>query len=172
MSGMNKSNLDNAEKLTEWPKKGSVTAIPPDCLLIFHIIRQWHGISGTFADPNTFGTIISKTKKINTIMAKKVNVTPLHDRVIVKAAAAEEKTAGGIIIPDTAKEKPQRGIVIAAGPGKKDEPVTVKAGNQVFYGKYAGKKDKKQKPAAPQVCHPPLGDRGIKYYGKANLLRH
>ena len=71
-------------------------------------------------------------------MAKKVNVTPLHDRVIVKAAAAEEKTAGGIIIPDTAKEKPQRGIVIAAGPGKKDEPVTVKTGDTVLYGKYAG----------------------------------
>ncbi len=65
-------------------------------------------------------------------MAKKVNVTPLHDRVIVKPAAAEEKTAGGIIIPDTAKEKPQRGIVIAAGPGKKDEPVTVKTGD-TFY---------------------------------------
>jgi chaperonin GroES len=79
-----------------------------------------------------------KKLKINTIMAKKVNVTPLHDRVIVKAAAAEEKTAGGIIIPDTAKEKPQRGVVIAAGPGKKDEPVTVKAGNTVLYGKYAG----------------------------------
>src|SRR5260370_32766449 len=76
--------------------------------------------------------------KINTIMAKKVNVTPLHDRVIVKAAPAEEKTAGGIIIPDTAKEKPQRGTVVAAGPGKKDEPVTVKAGNTVLYGKYAG----------------------------------
>ena len=59
-------------------------------------------------------------------MAKKLNVTPLHDRVIVKPAAAEEKTAGGIIIPDTAKEKPQRGTVVAAGPGKKDEPVTVK----------------------------------------------
>ncbi|MEN9497148.1 MAG: hypothetical protein RL750_47 [Bacteroidota bacterium] len=71
-------------------------------------------------------------------MAKKVNVTPLHDRVIVKAAAAEEKTAGGIIIPDTAKEKPQRGTVIAAGPGKKDEPVTVKPGDTVLYGKYAG----------------------------------
>jgi chaperonin GroES len=76
--------------------------------------------------------------KINTIMAKKVSVTPLHDRVIVKADAAEEKTSGGIIIPDTAKEKPQRGIVIAAGPGKKDEPVTVKPGNTVLYGKYAG----------------------------------
>jgi len=71
-------------------------------------------------------------------MANKVNITPLHDRVIVKAAAAEEKTAGGIIIPDTAKEKPQRGTVVAAGPGKKDEPMTVKAGDTVLYGKYAG----------------------------------
>ena len=71
-------------------------------------------------------------------MSKKVNVTPLHDRVIVKPAPAEEKTAGGIIIPDTAKEKPQRGMVIAAGPGKKDEPVMVKPGNTVLYGKYAG----------------------------------
>ncbi len=71
-------------------------------------------------------------------MAKKVSITPLHDRVIVEPAAAETKTAGGIIIPDTAKEKPQRGTVIAAGPGKKDEPVTVKAGDTVLYGKYAG----------------------------------
>lgn len=71
-------------------------------------------------------------------MANNVNITPLHDRVIVQAAAAEEKTAGGIIIPDTAKEKPQRGIVIAAGPGKKDEPMTVKSGDTVLYGKYAG----------------------------------
>jgi chaperonin GroES len=71
-------------------------------------------------------------------MANKQNVTPLHDRVIVRPAKAEEKTAGGIIIPDTAKEKPQRGTVVAAGPGKKDEPVTVKAGDLVLYGKYAG----------------------------------
>ena len=72
-------------------------------------------------------------------MAKKsLSITPLHDRVIVKPAAAETKTAGGIIIPDTAKEKPQKGIVLAAGPGKKDEPVTVKAGDSVLYGKYAG----------------------------------
>jgi chaperonin GroES len=70
--------------------------------------------------------------------SKKLNITPLHDRVIVKAAAAEEKTAGGIIIPDTAKEKPQRGVVVAAGPGKKDEPITVKVGDTVLYGKYAG----------------------------------
>ncbi len=65
-------------------------------------------------------------------------ITPLHDRVIVKPAAAEETTKGGIIIPDTAKEKPQRGTVIAAGPGKKDEPTSVKAGDTVLYGKYAG----------------------------------
>ena len=76
-------------------------------------------------------------------MAKKtttpaVSITPLHDRVIVKADAAEQKTAGGIIIPDTAKEKPQRGIVVAAGPGKKDEPTTVAVGDTVLYGKYAG----------------------------------
>lgn len=71
-------------------------------------------------------------------MAKKASITPLHDRVIVKPAAAETKTAGGIIIPDTAKEKPQRGVVVAAGPGKKDEPVTVKTGDTVLYSKYAG----------------------------------
>ena len=71
-------------------------------------------------------------------MAKKVNILPLHDRVLIKAAEAETKTAGGIIIPDTAKEKPQKGTVIAAGTGKKDEPMTVKAGDMVLYGKYAG----------------------------------
>jgi chaperonin GroES len=69
---------------------------------------------------------------------KKLSVTPLHDRVIVKPAAAETKTAGGIIIPDTAKEKPQRGTVVAVGAGKKDEPMTVKNGDTVLYGKYAG----------------------------------
>jgi chaperonin GroES len=68
----------------------------------------------------------------------KVKVQPLADRVLVEAAAAEEKTAGGIIIPDTAKEKPQRGKVIAVGTGKKDEPMTVKVGDTVLYGKYAG----------------------------------
>jgi chaperonin GroES len=72
-------------------------------------------------------------------MAKKsTGITPLHDRVIIKPAAAEQKSAGGIIIPDTAKEKPQRGEVIAVGPGKPEEPTTVKAGDKVLYGKYAG----------------------------------
>ena len=68
----------------------------------------------------------------------KVNIKPLADRVIIEPAAAEEKTAGGIIIPDTAKEKPQKGTVVAVGPGKKDEPMTVKVGDNVLYGKYAG----------------------------------
>ena len=68
----------------------------------------------------------------------KVNIKPLADRVLVEAAAAEEKTASGIIIPDTAKEKPQKGRVIAVGNGKKDEPMTVKVGDKVLYGKYAG----------------------------------
>ena len=71
-------------------------------------------------------------------MSSKSQITPLHDRVLIKPAPAEEKTAGGIIIPDTAKEKPQRGTVVAAGPGKKDEPVTVKTGDTVLYGKYSG----------------------------------
>ncbi len=69
---------------------------------------------------------------------KSVSLRPLADRVLVEAAQAEEKTAGGIIIPDTAKEKPQRGKVIAVGNGKKDEPITVKVGDSVLYGKYAG----------------------------------
>ena len=68
----------------------------------------------------------------------KLSVKPLADRVLVEAAAAEEKTAGGIIIPDTAKEKPQKGKVIAVGTGKKDEPITVKVGDTVLYGKYSG----------------------------------
>jgi chaperonin GroES len=72
-------------------------------------------------------------------MAKaSVNVKPLADRVLVEPAEAETKTAGGIIIPDTAKEKPMRGKIVAAGPGKKDEPTTVKVGDVVLYGKYAG----------------------------------
>lgn len=65
-------------------------------------------------------------------------VKPLADRVLVEAAAAEEKTASGIIIPDTAQEKPQKGKVIAVGEGKKDEPMTVKVGDSVLYGKYSG----------------------------------
>lgn len=63
---------------------------------------------------------------------------PLADRVLIEAAPAEEKTASGIIIPDTAKEKPLRGKVIAVGPGKVDEPMTLKEGDTVLYGQYSG----------------------------------
>jgi len=67
-----------------------------------------------------------------------LKIKPLADRVLVEPASAEEKTSGGIIIPDTAKEKPQKGKVVAVGNGKKDEPMTVKVGDMVLYGKYAG----------------------------------
>ena len=67
-----------------------------------------------------------------------VKVKPLADRVLVEPAPAEEKTIGGIIIPDTAKEKPMRGRVVAVGSGKKDEPMTLKKGDNILYGKYAG----------------------------------
>jgi chaperonin GroES len=63
---------------------------------------------------------------------------PLKDRVLVEPMEAEEKTASGIIIPDSAKEKPQQGKVFAVGDGKKDEPMTVKVGDKVIYGKYSG----------------------------------
>ena len=67
-----------------------------------------------------------------------LSIKPIADRVVVEAAPAEEKTASGIYIPDTAKEKPQRGTIVAVGDGKKDEPLTVKVGDEVLYGKYAG----------------------------------
>ena len=68
---------------------------------------------------------------------------PLHDRVVIKRIEAEEKTSGGIIIPDTAKEKPQEGVVIAVGPGGRDEsgkliPIDVKVGDRVLFGKWSG----------------------------------
>ena len=76
---------------------------------------------------------ILKTKNILTM-----NIKPLGDRVLVKPAPAEEKTVGGIIIPDTAKEKPLQGSVLAVGGGTKDEEMVLKAGDTVLYGKYAG----------------------------------
>jgi len=67
-----------------------------------------------------------------------VNIKPLADRVLVEPSPAETTTASGIIIPDTAQEKPQRGVVVAVGSGKKDEPMTVSVGDTVLYGKYSG----------------------------------
>ena len=67
-----------------------------------------------------------------------VNFRPLADRVLIEPTKAETKTASGIIIPDTVKEKPQEGTVVAVGNGNVDEPMTVKVGDKVLYGKYAG----------------------------------
>jgi len=67
-----------------------------------------------------------------------LSIKPIGDRVVVEAAPAEEKTASGLYIPDTAKEKPSQGTVVAVGTGKVDEPLTVKVGDKVLYGKYAG----------------------------------
>ena len=68
----------------------------------------------------------------------KLIIKPLADRVLVEPLAAETKTASGIIIPDSAKEKPQKGIIKAVGPGTKENPVTLKVGDTVLYGKYSG----------------------------------
>ena len=68
----------------------------------------------------------------------KLNIKPLADRVLVEPLEAETKTASGIIIPDTAKEKPQKGNIVSVGPGTKENPVTLKVGITVLYGKYSG----------------------------------
>ena len=67
-----------------------------------------------------------------------INIKPLADRVLIEPAAAETQTSSGLYIPDTAKEKPQKGIVVAVGPGTKENPVTLSVGDTVLYGKYAG----------------------------------
>ena len=67
-----------------------------------------------------------------------MKIRPLADRVLIEPAAAETKTASGIIIPDTAQEKPQKGKVVAVGPGTKDNPITLKVGDNILYGKYSG----------------------------------
>jgi chaperonin GroES len=79
---------------------------------------------------------MSNQKKI--LKMATVKIKPLADRVLIEPTAAEEKTATGIIIPDTAKEKPQKGTVVAVGPGTKDEKMEVKVGDIVLYGKYSG----------------------------------
>tara|TARA_B100001248_G_C27114160_1_gene332687 strand:- start:2 stop:307 length:306 start_codon:yes stop_codon:yes gene_type:complete len=78
-------------------------------------------------------------KKINQIkVVMKLNIKPLADRVLLEPMEAETKTASGIIIPDNAKEKPQKATVVAVGVGTKDNPMTVKVGDTVLYGKYSG----------------------------------
>jgi chaperonin GroES len=89
---------------------------------------KWHKI-GLFGNRNIKILILKKMK---------TSLKPLADRVLIEPAPAEEKTASGIIIPDTAKEKPLKGTVIAVGNGKIDEPMTVKVGDTVIYGQYSG----------------------------------
>jgi chaperonin GroES len=93
--------------------------------------------SGTVID-GLGQTLKSSLPKIQKKHMAKINFKPNEDRVLVEAAEAEVKTASGIFIPDTAKEKPQKGKIIAVGEGIKDKPVTVKVGDHVLYGKYAG----------------------------------
>ena len=90
---------------------------------------------------NTFLLTIALTRHEESMA--KLKFRPLHDRVVVKRIDAEEKSAGGIIIPDTAKEKPQEGEIVAVGPGGRDEsgkliPIDVKAGDRVLFGKWSG----------------------------------
>ncbi len=73
-------------------------------------------------------------------MTKKIQIRPLEDRVLVLPAPAEEKTASGIIIPDTAQKRPHQGHVVATGPGTKDTPMSVKVGDDILYGEYSGTK--------------------------------
>lgn len=93
-----------------------------------------------FCQSHGFGTLLARTKSeiIKTLKFNDMNIKPLADRVLVLPAPAEEKTIGGIIIPDTAKEKPLQGKVVATGNGTKDEEMVVKEGDTVLYGKYAG----------------------------------
>jgi chaperonin GroES len=79
-----------------------------------------------------------KKKNFKSKYLNNMSIKPLADRVLVEPAAAETKTSSGIIIPDSAKEKPQKGTVVAVGSGTKENPITVKVGDNVLYGKYSG----------------------------------
>ena len=85
-----------------------------------------------------FGTIDDFNLKNLILIMSKLKIKPLADRVLVEPLEAETKTASGIIIPDTAKEKPQKGNVVAVGAGTKENPITLKVGETVLYGKYSG----------------------------------
>ena len=98
--------------------------------------EKWSGL-----EDKAFGFIkerLSNNQQKLIVTMAQVKIKPLGDRVLVEPSSAEEKTAGGLIIPDTAKEKPQKGVVVAVGPGTGDQKMTVKVGDQVLYGKYSG----------------------------------
>lgn len=95
---------------------------------ILSVLNTWHNFRIEYREL----LLIKTNKKMG------LNIKPLADRVVIEPAAAETKTASGIIIPDNAKEKPQQGIVMAVGKGTKDDPITVAVGDKVLYGKYSG----------------------------------
>ena len=95
---------------------------------ILSVLNTWHNFRIEYKEL----LLIKTNKKMG------LNIKPLADRVVIEPAAAETKTASGIIIPDNAKEKPQQGIVMAVGKGTKDDPITVAVGDKVLYGKYSG----------------------------------
>jgi chaperonin GroES len=95
------------------------------------------GITGTEID-NRGSWLNHLKKQTKTDHMAKITFKPNEDRILVEPAEAETKTASGLYIPDTAKEKPQKGKVVAVGEGIKDKPVTVKVGDQILYGKYSG----------------------------------
>ena len=107
---------------------GTLYAVYPSCPFVVATGTRFRR-SGTSALPR-------KTKNLKTVYT--MNIQPLADRVLIQPAEAEQKTASGIIIPDTAKEKPQRGTVLAVGKGTKDHEMTLKVGDNVLYGKYSG----------------------------------
>jgi chaperonin GroES len=115
-----------------------------DSPIIGHLIQKLEGkkekVSFSRVDGDTLENLIKKDEATVSKLSDKEKETlkPLADRVLVEPLEAETKTASGIIIPDTAKEKPQKGNVVAVGAGTKDNPITVKVGQTVLYGKYSG----------------------------------
>ncbi len=102
--------------------------------------RGWHFFCRYICPyPVSSGCIPEESETLKENVLNSITmIRPLADRVVIEPKAAETQTASGLFIPDTAKEKPQQGTVVAAGPGKKDEPMEVQVGDVVIYGKYAG----------------------------------
>ena len=100
---------------------------------------KWHSVCLFFPVLVTMRRLrLSMDREIRLILNLYIMIKPLADRVVIEPKEAETKTASGLYIPDTAKEKPQQGVVVAVGPGKKDEPMELSVGENVLYGKYAG----------------------------------
>jgi len=103
-----------------------------------HYVGIFFSYLSVFAQWQCFCTMEESINNLKLYIMSKLTIKPLADRVLVEPLAAETKTASGIYIPDSAKEKPQQGKVVAVGNGTKDEPMTVKIGDAVLYGKFAG----------------------------------